>query len=62
MSMFLMRVAQISGGLCGASPLFLLFGLGADDLSRFFHNWFVFTLTTLIVTLGATIAMQLVDD
>ena len=43
------------------SPLFLIMGIAAHDMQRFFHNWFVFLLSSLIVTLVSLVAMQLVD-
>ena len=61
MKKMLLRVSMISGTLCGMSPLFLIMGIAAHDMQRFFHNWFVFVLSSLIVTLVSLVAMQLVD-
>lgn len=62
MKKLFMYTGMLSGTLCGLSPLFLVLGLRANDLGRFFHNWFIFVLTTLIVTMVSLVAMQMVDN
>lgn len=61
MSKFFYMVAQVTGILCGTSPIALCFAIGSGDVNLFFHYWVYYVLFTFIVCMVSMVLMQILD-